>query len=115
MTDQSGLFGKYVVFKADTEQMVTDFCFVLKPETDPIAWDTLQFYAEHTADRDLSDDLLEWLGAHPKPGNYCCEPGCTNVATWVLAIEDDEPRHLCEKHIGPHVCASRRPYTHRKL
>jgi len=68
MTDQSGLFGKYVVFKADTEQMVTDFCFVLKPETDPIAWDTLQFYAEHTADGDLSDDLLEWLGAHPKPG-----------------------------------------------
>jgi len=67
MQSERGLYGKYVVFDATTEQMVTDFAFVLKPESDPVAWDVLAIYAEETPNVHLATDLFLWLDGHPRP------------------------------------------------
>ena len=55
-----GLYHKYNVFDAETGEPVTG-AFVLLPETDPIAQEALDCYAEATGNLTLQADLYEWL------------------------------------------------------
>lgn len=68
MSDQ-GLYVKYIVFDAETEQQVEGFCFVLRPEKDPAARSALRAYATTTTNRALRHDLEDWLIKHPKLGS----------------------------------------------
>lgn len=58
-----GLYGKYLIFKADTYEPINGKAFVLKPESDPHARAALQFYADsvRTDNLALALDLDEWL------------------------------------------------------
>lgn len=52
-----GLYQKYVVFKTGSTKRVEGFCFVLRPESDPAAFDALLRYIELTPDQQLATDL----------------------------------------------------------
>ena len=57
-TEQSGLYSKYEVRK-DGERV--ENCFVLEPESDPVAREALWTYATTTDDEQLEMDLKDWL------------------------------------------------------
>ena len=63
--EEKGLCEKYVVFKLEDQQMVTD-CFVLRPEREfrkgsIAAVEALKAYALATKNRQLAEDLIEWV------------------------------------------------------
>lgn len=53
-----GLYGKYEVYKDGEPQ---DGCFVLKPESDPVALEALKAYATETDDHFLAAELSYWI------------------------------------------------------
>lgn len=55
------LKGKYLVFKADTGERVSN-CFVLRPDKDAAAVEALRAYACSTDNKTLSDDIYSWVG-----------------------------------------------------
>lgn len=55
-----GLYHKYNVFDAETGEPIGG-AFVLLPETDPIAEEALDCYAEATGNLTLQEDLYRWL------------------------------------------------------
>jgi hypothetical protein len=61
----AGLYGKYVVFNNEAEDLVgpLDGCFVLRPVTDPAARKALSAYAEavHKENPEFASDLRQWL------------------------------------------------------
>lgn len=57
----AGLKGKYLVFKADTGEQVSN-CFVLRPDKDPAAVEALRAYANATSNETLADDIYNWVG-----------------------------------------------------
>ena len=66
MSDQKkGLYGKYIVKKADTQEQVEN-CFVLKPDVDPAALKALKIYVEATSNHRLKKDLVDWIDACEK-------------------------------------------------
>lgn len=56
-----GLKQKYSVFKSDTGEEVEN-CFVLKPAKDLAAVKALRAYAAATENRELSEDIYNWVG-----------------------------------------------------
>jgi hypothetical protein len=56
-----GLKGKYLVFKADTGEQITN-CFVLRPDKDGAAVDALRAYANSTTAQILAEDIYNWVG-----------------------------------------------------
>lgn len=56
-----GLYGKYILYKADTREEVTEDYFVLRPDRDPAAIFALLAYAEATDNKKLAKDLAEWV------------------------------------------------------
>lgn len=56
-----GLKAKYLVFKADTGEMVEN-CFVLRPDKDPAAVEALRAYANATDNKTLAEDIYSWVG-----------------------------------------------------
>ena len=56
-----GLKAKYLVFKADTGEMVEN-CFVLRPDKDPAAVEALRAYANVTDNETLAEDIYNWVG-----------------------------------------------------
>ena len=56
-----GLKAKYLVFKADTGEMV-DNCFILRPDKDPAAVEALRAYASATDNETLAEDIYNWIG-----------------------------------------------------
>jgi len=59
--EQKGLYGKYIVHKADTGEEVAD-CFVLRPMKDPAAVAALREYARVTENKALAADIVRWIG-----------------------------------------------------
>lgn len=57
---EKGLYVKYDVKKAGTDEVVSD-CFVLRPDRDPAAIDALIAYAEATENDALAKDISEWV------------------------------------------------------
>lgn len=55
-----GLKAKYLVFKADTGELV-DNCFVLCPDKDPAAVEALGAYASATDNETLAEDIYNWV------------------------------------------------------
>lgn len=53
-----GLYQKYVVYQ-DGEPVPN--CFVLEPESDPVALEAMEAYADVTDNQELADDLQEWV------------------------------------------------------
>lgn len=53
-----GLHQKYKVFDAETDEPIRDFCFVLKPPSDPEAFIACWAYAEIVDNPTLTEDLL---------------------------------------------------------
>ena len=53
-----GLYNKYEVTR---QGELVEGCFVLRPETDPVARDALATYALRTPDRELAKDLWDWM------------------------------------------------------
>ena len=51
-----GLKAKYLVFKADTGEMV-DNCFILRPDKDAVAVEALRAYAKVTDNETLAKDI----------------------------------------------------------
>lgn len=58
MSEQKGLYGKYIIQKADGSP-VNSFKFVLSPEKDPAAFSALKNYAVLTENDELKYDLYE--------------------------------------------------------
>jgi hypothetical protein len=58
----NGLKRKYIVLKADTGKPV-DNCFVLRPYKDPAAVAALTVYARVTNNRQLHNDILNWISS----------------------------------------------------
>lgn len=56
-----GLKAKYLVFKADTGEMV-DNCFILRPDKDAVAVEALRAYAKVTDNETLAKDIYNWVG-----------------------------------------------------
>ena len=56
-----GLKAKYLVFKADTGEMV-DNCFILRPDKDAVAVEALRAYAKATDNETLAKDIYNWVG-----------------------------------------------------
>lgn len=56
-----GLKRKYLVFKADSGEMVEN-CFVLRPDKDPAAVEALKAYAKATDNEELAADIYKWVG-----------------------------------------------------
>ena len=56
-----GLNAKYLVFKADSGEKV-ESCFVLRPHKDPAAVKSLRSYANATENKNLADDIYNWVG-----------------------------------------------------
>lgn len=56
-----GLKVKYLVFKADTGEMV-DNCFILRPDKDAVAVEALRAYAKVTDNETLAKDIYNWVG-----------------------------------------------------
>ena len=56
-----GLKAKYLVFKADTGEMV-DNCFILRPDRDAAAVEALRAYAKATDNEILAEDIYNWVG-----------------------------------------------------
>lgn len=61
MSDQKGLYGKYVVIKV-VDGTIIENCFILKPDSDPAAVKALQAYAAATDNKVLAADLFAWVG-----------------------------------------------------
>lgn len=61
----NGLCVKYIVFKV-MDGCVVDNCFVLRPDKDPAAVEALRAYAVATENKELSADILAWVGS-PQP------------------------------------------------
>jgi hypothetical protein len=80
LPEPSGLYAKYVVFKAKDVRAVPhtidrytathyeapltgilDDCFVLRPKKDAAARAALLAYADHTPDKNLARDLRAWI------------------------------------------------------
>ncbi len=59
MNDEQGLYGKYIVTKADGTP-VSD-CFVLRPTKDLAARMALKEYARLTKNVLLAEEIMEWL------------------------------------------------------
>jgi len=57
---QRGLYSKYDVYHAGTDQKVPD-CFVLRPDRDEAAQRALAEYAAATPNLNLARDIWEWL------------------------------------------------------
>lgn len=57
----AGLKGKYLVFKADTGEQVSN-CFVLRPDKDTAAVEALRAYANTTDNKTLAEDIYNWVG-----------------------------------------------------
>jgi hypothetical protein len=58
-----GLYGKYIIEKANGELMGNDFKFVLSPEKDKASLKALKVYANETDNEVLKNDLLNWIEA----------------------------------------------------
>ena len=56
-----GLKAKYLVFKADTGEMI-DNCFILRPDKDAAAVEALRAYANATDNETLAEDIYNWVG-----------------------------------------------------
>lgn len=56
-----GLKAKYLVFKADTGEMVEN-CFILRPDKDAAAVEALRAYAKVTDNETLKNDIYNWVG-----------------------------------------------------
>lgn len=67
---ERGLYGKYVVAKADTMEVLNG-CFVLRPEKDMAARHAILMYAGyvHNSNRTLADDLRAWVLSLPPLGD----------------------------------------------
>ena len=59
--EYEGLKRKYIVLKADTGELVEN-CFVLRPDKDPAARAALRAYAEATENKQLANDITNWVG-----------------------------------------------------
>lgn len=60
MSEFEGLFGKYIITKADGTEIGPDAkYFVLRYDKDFAAWMALRSYALHTPNKELQKDLLE--------------------------------------------------------
>lgn len=57
----AGLFPKYIVRKAATNEIVEN-CFVLRPDRDPAAMIALRAYAKACNNLELARDIFEWVG-----------------------------------------------------
>ena len=57
---KNGLKLKYNVTKIDTGEPVGD-CFVLRPTKDPAALQALIAYAIFTENKDLAQDISDWV------------------------------------------------------
>ena len=57
---QRGLYPKYDVYHAGTDQKVPD-CFVLRPDRDGAAQRALAEYAAATHNLQLAGDIIDWL------------------------------------------------------
>ena len=56
-----GLKAKYLVFKADTGEIVEN-CFVLRPDKDHASVEALRAYASATDNETLEKDIYNWVG-----------------------------------------------------
>lgn len=61
VVNYAGLKGKYLVFKADTGEQVSN-CFVLRPDKDTGAVEALRAYANTTDNKTLAEDIYNWVG-----------------------------------------------------
>jgi len=61
VVNYAGLKGKYLVFKADTGEQVSN-CFVLRPDKDTAAVEALRAYARNTNNETLAEDIYNWVG-----------------------------------------------------
>ena len=61
MSDQKGLYDKYMVIKV-VDGTVIENCFILRPDKDPAAVKALQAYAAATENKVLAADLFAWVG-----------------------------------------------------
>lgn len=61
MSEQKGLYNKYMVIKV-VDDTIVENCFILKPDSDPAAVKALQAYAAATENKVLAADLYAWVG-----------------------------------------------------
>lgn len=67
--NQIGLYPKFEVKSTNTGEIVGD-CFVLRPDRDPAAIEAILAYAQATENKQLQEDLIEWVHSlsEPAPG-----------------------------------------------
>lgn len=61
MSEQKGLYDKYMVIKVVDGTVIED-CFILRPDKDPAAVKAMQAYAAATENKTLADDIYKWVG-----------------------------------------------------
>ena len=64
---ERGLYLKYHITKAGTDEELSGPSFVLRPDRDPAAMAALYRYAAVTENRALADDIERWLDGMPEP------------------------------------------------
>lgn len=107
------LYGKYRIAKADGSLVDphADY-FILRLDTDPVAWSAVREYARMTPNRKLSNDLLERVAKYD-PCDSIREPEAPRswqiteerkAAIWhavaVLKENDPDDEHLWDEEIA---------------
>ncbi len=89
MSDQKGLYDKYVVIKV-VDGTVIENCFILKPDSDPAAVKALQAYAAATDNKVLAADLFAWVGK-PMQKPLTLDNLKEAEVAWIECSDEDEP------------------------
>ena len=80
---EQGVFGKYVIKKADGGEIDPSACyFVLRLDTDPAARKAMRAYVEATENGHLADDITNCLDELDQPDCGCREAHCPHVRTF---------------------------------
>ncbi|MEA4896144.1 MAG: hypothetical protein VB064_12925 [Oscillospiraceae bacterium] len=78
---ERGLYDKYSVIKNDTGLPIDGPAFILRPDRDPAAVTALTAYAKATDNKQLSEDILNWITPDKKVMILPCKVGDTVKAT----------------------------------
>ena len=98
-----GFYPKYYVFN-NVKGHVDDDCFVLDPKMGEADVESIEFYAEFTDDKNLSEALRNWIYAHK---NLVCkfpmEEHCPIVG-YNLCCGHCPNKDVCFIEGNPHLC-----------
>lgn len=101
-SDYEGLKVKYRVYKARNNELVED-CFVLRPDKDPAAVAALTAYAKMTDNKQLSEDIFNWITPDEKVVVLPCKEFYEKAGDALFLVDDGDIIEVihCGTQISP--------------